>query len=409
MSSEWEPTASEQWLLRTKYFDNRAAIESLAQQLEEASRDNEDALYSVIRLMAKQHPPSATLDACYDLSCRFCDICNGALVEHTSRWFRRNPETSFIDLLGASPVFEAARYGARTSQDAGDLLMDPSELEHSLVSCAITGEHLAHGLRVYEVREGLLERLKLTTTKGLELDDLKLPYPTVWFQFPRGSIRFRNINNTLFDLTGVFLREYTRKGRKCIDLAFYGRRSFSDQPEALITTLQTPLTVDWVQNIASIDHLSLDGKVIRTAGGDDTAWSFDGFLGTFWELLVNVIMYATWPVEGTVEEVEHNPEVRKLKEQLKKHPAGYKRQRTADKLRKAMPHRRFVLGANVDATSEAEGSPLETRTLVHGHWQRFRVGPGRPNERTDIKWRYRAPFWRGPQDAPESNKRHLLG
>jgi hypothetical protein len=51
------------------------------------------------------------------------------------------------------------------------------------------------------------------------------------------------------------------------------------------------------------------------------------------------------------------------------------------------------------------GKALMVRTLVSGHWQRFATGEGRK----DRTWKFRVPFWRGPDGSPqaESNEHRL--
>jgi hypothetical protein len=129
----------------------------------------------------------------------------------------------------------------------------------------------------------------------------------------------------------------------------------------------------------------------------------------FFKFALNAVIYSTWPDAEKTEEL--NPTYQRLEGQLARHPKNSrKHERVLEKMRSVDPQRRIMLGRSVPKWEEPEqgapgtGTPLSVRTLVQGHWQRYRVGEGRK----DTKWNFREPFWRGPVGAEVEGPRHIL-
>ena len=282
------------------------------------------------------------------------------------------------------------------------LQVEPSALE-TFAGVVCTAQHLAGGMHTYEVARGLVERFKLTGTQGLASEDVRLPFAATMIQFPRGAIRALH-RATLTDATGVLLHEVAGSdGSRLMELHLFGAAAFRlEARDKLLMSVVCEIRDDG-RMLLPEKHLVVSQGKIGPLEQESTA----AFLHALWGLLVNILMYATWPESGQIEEVVHNPVAAKLQEQMKKHPKGtHKYERARAALRNMPIYRRRVLGRRVSELPDGSGDPLKVRTLVQGHWQRFAIGPGKPQDRTGRKWAFCEPFWRGPVDAEVTPPRH---
>lgn len=366
-------------------------------------------------------PPTA---ACHKEDCNRCYTIMACLIEKAARIVRADKSQTLFDVM-RSPLYQRMLNSTLRMHISGNgiLLKEDKSKAAGAISeiaeLALVGSHVAHGLRTYEVSEGLLERLKLTGLNGVPDDEVRLPYASTMFQFPRGCIRTTAVGagektGALVDITAALLREFSKTysglgptPQRMVELSLFGYRAFDkDSREFMVFTIELPLGVDWY------DRINLMQKFDPLGASVDDFTAFNSFMPVFWDLLVNLILYSTWPEEGQREEATRNPEAARLMEQLKKHQKGsHKHDRAKAALKRVPLYRRIVLGRTVTAVPPSptgEGDLLKVRTLVQGHWMRVAIGPGKPNERKDRKWVFRQPFWRGPEGAVEGTNRHRL-
>jgi hypothetical protein len=270
----------------------------------------------------------------------------------------------------------------RLSQEAAEYHME--HLDDRLLY-AICYWHAA-GRKNYTVSKGLAQKLKRTKLRGYPVKDLKLPF---------GAI--------LIDLT-----EFKEPYFCCI----------ATQQENGIT-----LTIPTRDGIADDDYVSL--AIFK---GDHTLdMSINSVLTAMPEerkknkqlwrdmmsYVINVVLYATMPDVECVFE-HYDKDYKRLKERITKLP---KKSKKRDKLREQLNKRsndgHYHLGGTikVDRTEEQQSSQgfkgqrrITVRSLVSGHWRNQPCGTGK----MDTKRIWIEPFWRGPEGAPITQKRHHL-
>jgi hypothetical protein len=396
-------TRSETLLEELRWYQNYDAIQSATTALE-GGADPADV-----------HGPAT--DACHREECNRCYTLMACLIEMAARSVRRDKSATLFDVM-RSPLYQRM-LKATLRYTEGDAKSKTAGAISEIAELSLVGSHVAHGLRTYEVSEGLLERLKLTGLNGVPDDEVRLPFASTMFQFPRGCIRTVAIgagetSGTLVDVTGVLLREFAKtysglgpEPQRMVELSLFGHRSFDrSSREFMVFTIELPLNVAWSE------RLDLMQKFDPMGVSDADFTPFIRFMPVFWDLLVNLILYATWPEAGQREEVTRNADAAKLLDQMKRHQKGtHKHDRAKTALKRTPLYRRIVLGRTVTAVPHSptgEGGLLKVRTLVQGHWMRVAIGPGKTNERKDRKWIYREPFWRGPEGAPEGTNRHRM-
>lgn len=406
----FQKTRTEALLEELRWYQNYEAIQSAVTAMERGADPSE-----------VHGPPTA---ACRNENCNRCYILMACLIEVSARTVRADKSQTLFDVM-RSPLYQTMLKSSLRMHTSGDGVMLKEDKTKAagaiseIAELALVGSHVCHGLRTYEVSEGLLERLKLTGLNGVPDDEVRLPYASTMFQFPRGSIRTVAVSagedaGTLMDITGALLREFSKTysgigptPQRMVELSLFGYRAFDPESrEFMVFTIELPLGVDWSERLNMMQKFDPLGA----SKADFSA--FNRFMPVFWDLLVNLILYATWPEAGQREDATYNPEAAKLLDQMKRHQKGsHKHDRAKAALKRTPLYRRIVLGRTVAAVPPSptgEGDLLKVRTLVQGHWMRVAVGPGRPNERTDRKWVFRQPFWRGPEGAVEGTHRHRL-
>lgn len=286
------------------------------------------------------------------------------------------------------------------------------ELNDAWVATSIVNlwQHCAHklaGERVYELSVGLGERLLKTELHGLSTDDLKLPYPSIYIVIPTEmGLKLNNEISGVHDLAGVYVTEYEYGPYRHWKLLFWGPPNGGSEHEWDDTLFHFSVEMSPSTGLEE----TLDTCEAFRNSDDRGTPASRKYYREHWRqlfgLVMNTVIYCTWP-DAELREAR-NADFLRLHEQLRKHPKGsHKYERTREKLRQTPEQRRVVLGPSVgrfeSAPSAGGASPL-VRTLVSGHWQRFAYGPGRSQR----KWGWREPFWRGPEEGPESNPRRVL-
>lgn len=309
--------------------------------------------------------------------------------------------------FGAHPLMQAL---ANFDLALGDAHRPDALLNQAWVSasCINLWQHTCHrlaGQRVYELSLGLAERLLVTELRGLETNDLRLPYRSIYIVIPAElGLTLINESTGEHSLAGVYVTEYEREGLKKWKLLFWGPPNAQSVNEYDDTLFHFTVSLPVGQ---SLDE-ALDFSEYRKVVGPRSTAISEKYYHEKWrplfKLVMNTVVYCTWP-DAEFREVQ-NPEFVRLQEQMKKHPKGSnKYERTRDRLRETLQQRRIVLGTSLPRFERAhEGSPMTVRVLVSGHWKRQVYGEGRALR----KWIFIQPFWRGPDDASESNPRRVL-
>lgn len=303
-----------------------------------------------------------------------------------------------------------------------EVVMTIKQVWHEAV-LHLTGEH------VYDVSSGLAEKLAHTELRGVSTDDLKLPFESIYVTVPkRAGLKVWNDDTGWHEIAGMYLVEDPPRPpnhgslvegggkERCWRFLVWGRSKSEDAfDDALFhfvfylppgTTVSAQMEVEHARNSKA--------EVGVTAHPGETPEMLKFYREHWREIFqwaMNVAIYATWP-DADVEHVIADPEARSLWERHTRAPKGSSKRVDLLKRFKAIhyPDRRVVLGRHVtvlDVEAEREhrpGKPLSVRTLVSGHWIRYAHGKGR----TERRWHWREPFWRGPRDAPVSTPEHKV-
>ena len=296
--------------------------------------------------------------------------------------------------------------------------------------------HRKAGFRVYEVSPGLGQRLQHTELRGLMVEDLALPYRSVYLIVPRQvGLETFNVETGMHPLHGMYITEsredgsYSKPGdppvpgtegnRSWHFLAVGASKNSADPLDDSLVYFRTDLAAGQSLDDAityNDKHLeNLNSRVL-----DHTTFKTDiQYLKTAWRQLfswaLNCMVYATWPEADRFEVVE-NPEVRKALEKMQKHPKGsHQYEKAREIARTQQAQRRIVLGRSFTEWQEpaqppethgtGSGSPLLVRTKVPGHWQRYWYGKKGHQEQ---RWKLKEPYWKNPEGSPEVPSVHVL-
>jgi hypothetical protein len=267
---------------------------------------------------------------------------------------------------------------------------------------------------------------------------MRLPHPCLYLQVPE-TLGFKIHNSTTgwHKVEGLYISEdnkdYGRRpgvlgpaetdGGHCWRVCVVGginEKSTHANDDALVY-FTIPLVEGWnmddsLKELVERSYGNLDKG---TSGASDpcvsaeTRENVEQWLAIFrWAM--NVMVYATTP-DAEHETILANPDAESIWRRVQKMPKSTKRDELRNKLKGMDTMERTLFGKSVKLTpalrSMAEhkakggGKALMVRTLVSGHWQRFATGEGRK----DRTWKFRVPFWRGPDGSPqaESNEHRL--
>lgn len=280
------------------------------------------------------------------------------------------------------------------------------------------------GRRTFTTSSGLAQRLLLTELRGIKGTDVKVPYPTLYIDVPTElGFQIPNLHTGWHTVNGVYVIQDRHEGLDGIRLLICAGANgastnrFDDALSHFFIPLLDESLDDRVLGLQEVWDKADDETLEEWArarglpdGLDDRTKMTEHWLGIF-RWVLNVLFYVTSP-DCEREHIEANEAARKLWARIQKLPnsrKNKKRARLVEEHRALQKKPRELLGASVKLdrsmpTTSAEksagtGKALTVRTLVVGHWQRFAVGKGRK----DRVWKFRAPFWRGPVDAPESS------
>lgn len=264
-----------------------------------------------------------------------------------------------------------------------------------------------HGQRTYVVAPGLAQRLLLTELRGVRGTDLELPYPSLYVSVPPElDLRINNAHTGEHVVYGVYVTE--DNGRWMLLICGLPNANSVDDFDDAISHFVINLSEQPVE-----DSLR-EFKNYVMGSGDDwnqslnmTGVEIDRWLRVF-RWVMNLAFYVTRPGFDDIEHIDLNPDAVALWRRMQKAPKGAKRERIKALYRQTPKRPRIVVGRKVafdpelPRTASDVTRPLTVRSLVAGHWQRYAVGRGR----TERVWKYREPFWRGPEDGAEGSNIH---
>lgn len=270
--------------------------------------------------------------------------------------------------------------------------------------------HELGGQRVYEVSPGLTQQLQDTELRGLNTEDLKLPYPAIYIQLPPAGEHSLYIANdkTQPPVEGIYLVEDNeRKAGRCWHVMVAGKWPRPDQKSPLEDVVH-------FFRILLPEGLTID-QALERSRQDMKGWNlvqpakFE--LMDAWEPLfrfaMNVVIYATWG-EAERESVWRDKEARHVSERMHKAAKGStKREKLRQQLRDMDTRVYTYLGRSLrpePKEAASTGKPLEVRVRVQGHWRNQAHGPGHSLRK--LIWI--KPFWRGSDGLPLSTNIHRL-
>jgi len=353
-----------------------------------------------------------------------------ALIALQSVWAQRGLDTADslpFDVWSENTLSGEEIYQATTAlaHAAG---LDPNGLEGECVTQAMvawqSARFRAAGRQTYVPSEGLTQRLLLTELRGITGSDLQMPYHTIYVTLPK-SLGFQTFDRHTgwHDVTGCYVATDVHKGFRGLRLLLTAAGK-TDELDDSLSHFFVPLIADQpiaatltsvLENMRSQSH---QARIDLNLPQDEAAMDrqADVWVNVF-RWIMNLIFYTTSPV-AELHAIEANATAARLWARIQTLPkkGNKKRAKLVIQHKQQVHQPRILLGKTIQVdrsmpttATEKDALPraqLTTRTLVSGHWQRFASGKGR----IDRVWKYRNPFWRGPQDAPTSEKTtHELG
>lgn len=280
----------------------------------------------------------------------------------------------------------------------------PGDLHTTLQLLHHMASHERAGKRVYEVTAELGNMLLHTELRGIQAEDMRLPYEAVYIQVPPGvNVQVWNKETGWHKAVGAYVVEENHMSEDD------KRPADADSPRYRGWRLMLVGEPKKHRDLEADDALSFfrvllkDGTKLdevikrsyldiqREVGNPHSTWTDK--MTTDWEdqfrWVMNVILYATWEEPG--EHWEANSELRKLWDRAKKLPKGSnKRQRLKERAKTLPSQPRIRLGQklvvrrhrgeNTGDSGSLEKSDqrsrlLHIKTRVPGHWKNVAHGP----------------------------------
>ena len=330
--------------------------------------------------------------------------------------------TAFTELLERSGrkfyenVYSYAAHNVPTPTSPGvdKAYVVQSEIQTQLTVIWQTLCHRWAGQRVYEVSPGLSQRLAATELRGLQTDDLHLPYPSIYLQVPpEAKLRIWNRETDWHDVEGMYLTEgvdthttpEAPTRRWYILIVGTGKKDISDIDDALFY-FQVPLpqgqpvtqVLDEAEEKANVVFKKTDMQAYESEWRKLFNWA------------MNAMVYAT-SAEVRTQHTTRNKQAKQLFDRIQKLPKGSdKRRRLNEELRTLTPMHRIILGPDIKPWTEEEtgqttsGRKLTLRILVQGHYRNQVHGPQNSLRKTI----WIQPFWRGPEMGETHVSTHVL-
>jgi hypothetical protein len=234
------------------------------------------------------------------------------------------------------------------------------------------------GRNVYEVGNGLAERLAHTELRGLTLDEVRLPFQAIYLTIPPGA-------GLTFDdgrpLQGAYLVESPEgtggiSPHRVLSILTHGPGDPSlALAQALAHGLEFQLGLppgEPVESVLQCAWKPRPGHTPPTLAGTTYAEACLWFL--------NVVLYLTMP-GARVEVWEANRERAALQARIAKLPAGAKRVRLQERLKREAQDHRIQVGRGIpyegtDARIPGGRARPSHVIRVPGHWKMQPHGPG---------------------------------
>lgn len=255
----------------------------------------------------------------------------------------------------------------------------------------------AVGRREYIVSKGLSQKLRQTRLKGYPADRLMLPYESIYIDTQDyGDFGDQKVE-------GCLAYEVVYDTGKFITLGLVIAGGTKKVFPRMISIESTDGTIE-----ASME------KSMKLYEESDRVVDIETYRKPwkeFFSYIINIILYATMPdAENTFQ--HYDPNYEKLQKRLKKQKSPKKRGKIKQQLKKTPSAGYTLLGGSikVDRTEERTESmgdgtrKVTVRSLVSGHWRDQPCG----KDKLDRKRIWIEPFWRGPEGAPITQKRHHL-
>lgn len=361
------------------------------------------------KMMEKTETPMQAIDLALEgavqkggRGIRLQEYVSAGLLAAVRFTLRRSSHTYSVEGLKGSPAFDEV---IRTLFSGEEAAAATAIGNHRFIAW-----HELGGQRVYEVSPGLTQQLQDTELRGLNTEDLKLPYPAIYIQLPKAGEHDLYIANdrTQPPVEGFYLVEDNdRKEGRCWHVMVAGRWPREGQ--------QSPLEdVVHFFRIVLPPGKSID-EALELSRQDMEKWNLIqpskfalmNAWGPLFRFAMNVVVYATWG-DAERENIWRDKEAQKLSDRMQKAPKGSTKR---EKLRQELRERDTRVYTYLGRSSRAEpresmgtGLPLELRVRVQGHWRNQAHGPGHSLRK--LIWIL--PFWKGPEDGAFGTNIHKL-
>lgn len=256
----------------------------------------------------------------------------------------------------------------------------------------------AAGRRMYFISKGLSQKLRQTKLKGYPANRLNIPFDALYIDTQDYGHFMEGAEMEGAEMEGCMV--YRKADSISIALVIKGTSSKSFP--RVIHIEQADNTIERELEIALERYK--EGHNIDTSPYKKP-WK------EFCSYVVNIILYSTMhDAESTFQ--HYDPNYTKLQKRLKKQKSPQKREKIKQQIKKTSSAGYTLLGGSikVDRTEERAETyekgqrKITVRTLVSGHWRDQPCG----KDRMDRKRIWIEPFWRGPEGAPITQKRHHL-
>ena len=245
------------------------------------------------------------------------------------------------------------------------------------------------GCREYEVGPGATQRFLLTDLRGIKNEDFKAPYEAFSVWLPSGFLEAHGQEIVGFMLShkecsdGHVWMCATIARHEMVSIQMFTFENGKTVRESLDDFAATPCTCG---HCDPDEYIAEEEQHVR--------W------------LTNFLFYVTRP-DASLYFHEENRDLVRLQKRLTK-ARGKKREKIREQIKDQVSNRVIVVGRDIvldktlPVTSREARGALKVRTLVAGHWQRYHVG----EQRADVVWKFRNPFWRGPEAGVEGTSMH---
>jgi hypothetical protein len=263
------------------------------------------------------------------------------------------------------------------------------------------------GKRIYEVTDGLAERLRHTELRGLRSVDVQMPYRTFYIDVPEATgLHVPNPETGMHRLRGVYVSDDTiADGRRSIHMIAIGHWTrisgdiYDDAATHLVLRLDPEQSIDDSMAESMADPVNI--RDVELANNCN-----------FWKQtlpwIMNVIFYTT-SNQARLELHGIDPDEAARERRKARLLPRRKRDRIEQELRQREREHRIIVGAGIpglDSGSEQTGTgrTISKRFLRMGHWRNQACGPGR----VDRRQTWIEPHWVGPEAGELVESVHVV-